>query len=310
MSAEQSASLISIEGFKKTFKTSAFKKPSVAATNINVRVHAGEVHGFLGPNGAGKSTTIKALLGLIAPDGGRIELFGEPVAHGKWRARVGYMPEHPTFYDYLTARELVTWFGRLLGMSRADARAQAATNLERVGLGQALDRRLRTYSKGMVQRAGLAQALMGSPDLLILDEPMTGLDPLGRRDMRELILELKNEGRTIFFSTHILPDIEMTCDRVTIVHRGETRRAGELDTILSETTRGVTVRLADLPSDAFEGLKDVQVERQGSEATVEWQDLEGARAHTETMIRRGARLLRFEPHKDSLEAIFVRSLGD
>src|SRR5262249_31921412 len=162
-----------------------------AAKNISFSVEPKEIFGFLGPNGAGKTTTIKALLDLIRPDSGKLTLLGHPVDSMAWRTKVGYMPEHPTFYEYLSAFEMVVWFGRLTGMTRHEAEKEAQRHLERVGLAHAMHRRLRQYSKGMLQRAGLAQALIGSPQLLILDEPMTGLDPIGRKDIRELIQELR-----------------------------------------------------------------------------------------------------------------------
>ncbi|MEL6187548.1 MAG: ABC transporter ATP-binding protein [Myxococcota bacterium] len=306
--------MILVESFGKTFKTSAFKAPSVAARDISLEVEAGEIHGFLGPNGAGKSTTIKALLGLIRPDRGRVELFGQPVAEGGWRTRVGYMPEQPNFYDYLTGKEMVAWFGRLAGLTRSEADQEAQRQLERVGLGHAMDRRIRTYSKGMIQRAGLAQALLGSPDLLILDEPMTGLDPIGRREIRDLILSIKDEGKTVFYSTHILPDIEMTCDRVTMVHKGRTLRAGRLDDILTETSRGVTVSLAELSDERTRELLEAHgadASRGQDHLTLELKDVEAASALASQLVREdGARILRFEPHRDDLETIFVRSLED
>lgn len=304
--------MILVEDFAKSFKTSAFKAAAVGARRISLEVQPGEIHGFLGPNGAGKSTTIKALLGLLRPDKGRLELFGRAIQDGDWKTRVGYMPEHPTFYDYLSGREMVLWFARLAGLNRVDAEAEAKRQLERVGLAHAMDRRIRTYSKGMLQRAGLAQALLGSPDLLILDEPMTGLDPIGRKEIRELILSLKDEGKTIFYSTHILPDVEMTCDRVTIVHEGETRKTGRLEDILTETTRGVTVSLGDLSVEAVAKLKASHPELLHSDnrATFEVSDLAAATELVgDAVSKMGASVLRFEPHRDDLETIFVRSLG-
>ena len=303
--------MISVKEFKKTFKISAFKAASTAATDISFEVESGEIHGFLGPNGAGKSTTIKALLNLIRPDSGELVLFGEPVAQGAWRSRLGYMPEHPTFYDYLTGLEMVTWFGQLSGMSRHNAEKEARYQLERVGLGHALKKRVRTYSKGMTQRAGLAQALLGSPELLILDEPMTGLDPIGRKEVRELIVSLRDEGKTVFYSTHILPDIEMTCDRVTIVHQGRTQRSGRLEDILTETTRGITVGLEGLSPGTIDKLRTEHPSllSTGAEVTFEIESRQTAQTVVAQLLQgEGVRLTRFVPHRDDLETIFVRSL--
>ena len=303
--------LIEVESFAKTFKVGFFRRPSVAAKDISFEVLPGEIFGFLGPNGAGKTTTIKALLGLIRADAGSIKLLGEPPESMAWRQGVGYMPEHPTFYDYLSGREVVSWFGRLSGLNRTDAEQRAERLLKRVGLDHALDRRLRGYSKGMLQRAGLATALVSDPKLLVLDEPMTGLDPIGRKEIREVILSLKDEGRTVFYSTHILPDIEMTCDRVTIIDKGVTRRTGRLQDILTETTRGIDVVIEGLShADRNEWTdKGVQIQQGDGKLVATFKDVDDARAFAEQAQSRGGKLSRFEPHRDDLESIFVRSLG-
>ena len=303
--------LIEVEGFAKTFYVGFWRRPAAAAKDISFEVRAGEVFGFLGPNGAGKTTTIKAMLDLIRMDAGQIRVLGEPPSSMKWRHAVGYMPEHPTFYDYLTGREVVTWFGQLSRMNRVDAARKAEQLLQRVGLGHALDRRLRGYSKGMLQRTGLAAALVSDPKLLILDEPMTGLDPIGRKEIRELILSLRDEGRTIFFSTHILPDIEMTCDRVAIIDKGVTRRAGRLQDILTETTRGIDVVIEGLShANRDEWLdKGINVQSGDGKLVATFDDVEDARAFARDAQAQGGALSRFEPHRDDLESIFVRSLG-
>lgn len=302
--------MIEVDDFRKTFLVGLRRKPSVAARQISFRVEAGEIFGFLGPNGSGKTTSIKAMLGLIRPDGGRLSVLGHPPSSQAWRAKVGYMPEHPTFYDYLTGLEMVTWFGRLSGMTAKVAKKEAERLLERVGLDHAMTRRLRSYSKGMLQRAGLAQAMMGSPTLLILDEPMTGLDPIGRREIRELILSLRSEGKTIFYSTHILPDVEMTCDRVSIIHRGRSVQTGRLDEILDQTTRGVEIVLSDVPDEVMQGLREQhpELKAQGGKVELSVPDQAEARAIMARLVDAGATLERFEPHRDTLEEIFMRSL--
>jgi ABC-2 type transport system ATP-binding protein len=304
------ASMVRVSGFAKTFHVGFRRKPFQAARDISFEVHPGEVFGFLGPNGAGKTTTIKALLGLIRPDAGAFEVVGHPVESNAWRAQVGYMPEHPTFYEYLTGLEVVTWFARLSGMNRVDAEKEAQRLLTRVGLSHALKRRLRSYSKGMLQRTGLASAMVGSPPLLILDEPMTGLDPIGRRDIRDLILSLKAEGKTVFYSTHILSDVEMTCDRVAIIHQGRSVRTGRLGEILGETARGVEVVISGLDA---ERRGQVEAEHPGAkvqEGKVEvlLPDRQAAWRFAEAMLAAGGTLERFEPHRDTLEGIFMRSL--
>lgn len=302
---------IEVRDYHKTFYVGFFRRPFHAAQGITFEVQPGEVFGFLGPNGAGKTTTIKALLGLIRPASGELRVLGHPAASMLWRNQVGYLPEHPSFYEFLTGFELVTWFARLAGSSRHEAEAKAKRQLERLGLGYAMNRRIRGYSKGMLQRAGLAQALVGEPKLLILDEPMTGLDPIGRKEMRELIRELRTEGRTIFYSTHILPDVEMTCDRVAIVHRGKVAAVGHIESILGNTTKSVSVRFSGLTSDRLASLKErYPVTRVGDGySQLELPDVESARALVAAEQANGASLEAFEPHREDLESLFIRTLG-
>jgi ABC-2 type transport system ATP-binding protein len=303
--------MIFVRNFEKTFYLGLFRKPSVAASGISFEVEKGEVFGFLGPNGAGKTTTIKALLGLIGPDAGELRIAGHSVESGAWRRRIGYMPEHPTFYDYLTGLEMVTWFARLAGMNRIDAQKAATRVLNRVGLGHAMDRRIRGYSKGMVQRAGLAQAIVGDPDLLILDEPMTGLDPIGRLEIRELLLSLKAEGKTVFYSTHILPDVELTCDRVAIINKGSTVRVGRLHEILEATARGVHVVLSNVTNEVVDKYaSDARASKmKGDRLEIFFEDHETAWQEVQRLIPAGVVLERMEPHHDDLESIFINSLG-
>jgi ABC-2 type transport system ATP-binding protein len=303
--------MIEVRDFRKTFLVGLRRRRQEAARRIGFEVARGEIFGFLGPNGAGKTTTIKALLGLIRPDGGSLSLLGHPVDSMAWRARVGYMPEHPNFYEYLSAFEMVVWFARLSGLVRAEAEQEARRLLERVGLAAAMHRRLRSYSKGMLQRAGLAQAMVARPELLILDEPMTGLDPIGRREVRELILELRQEGKTIFYSTHILPDVEMTCDRVSIIHRGETLRTGRLVDILEETHRGVLVVMRDVSAAQLERVRAAHPGAKLADAALEvvLDDLDAARALVADLTAGGATLARFEQYRADLESIFLETLG-
>jgi ABC-2 type transport system ATP-binding protein len=301
---------ISVKNFSKTFRGAIGKRPSTAVVDVTFDVMQGEIFGFLGPNGAGKTTTIKALLGLIRGDTGTLSILGHPADSLGWRAQVGYLPEHPNFYDFLTAFELVTWFGRLSGLTKVDAEREATRQLERVKLGHAMHRRLRSYSKGMLQRAGLAQALVAAPKLLILDEPMTGLDPIGRRDVRELLLELRAEGRTIFYSTHILPDVEMTCDRVAIVHQGKLHRLGKLEDILGETTRSVTVKLSGLSAERLAAIRSAHPSAKTGEdwAEVDFADPAQGRSFAAEHVVGGAVLEALETNREDLETIFLRTL--
>src|SRR5271170_745851 len=193
---------------------------------LTMQVENGEVFGFLGPNGAGKSTTIKLLVGLIFPDAGSAHILGKPITDIEMHRDIGYLPEQPYFYDYLTAAEVLDYFARFHDLTAADRSARVAMMLKKVGLETARKIQLRKYSKGMLQRVGLAQAILHDPKVVILDEPMSGLDPIGRREVRDIILELKREGRTVLFSTHILSDAEMLCDRVGVIVGGKLQGIG------------------------------------------------------------------------------------
>ncbi len=206
-----------------------------------MRVDTGEVFGFLGPNGAGKSTTIKLLMRLIFPDGGTARILGKSIYDVSMHQETGYLPEQPYFYDYLTAAEVLNYFARFHGLTAADRQTRVENMLKRVGLETAGKIQLRKYSKGMLQRVGLAQAILHDPQVVILDEPMSGLDPLGRREVRDIILELKKEGRTVLFSTHILSDAEMLCDRVGVIVGGKLRGVGTPGEMVGIKTQGMEI---------------------------------------------------------------------
>ena len=250
---------IEVRGLEKTFKVGFGGLKEVRALRgLDLTVRAGEIYGFLGPNGAGKSTTIKILNQLIRPTAGTAVVFGEPLSTPRARRRVGYLPENPVFYDHLTGRELMHHYGDLLRLPREETRRRTEALLERVGLGRAGDLGVRRYSKGMTQRLGIAQALLGDPDVVILDEPVSGLDPVGRREMRDLMLELKAQGKTVFFSTHIIPDVELVCDRVGMIIGGRLVREGSVDELLAGKGETVEIVLAGLSSEraaeTFPGL--------------------------------------------------------
>jgi len=219
-------------GISKTFKGDLHARPVKALEGLDFEITQGEVFGFLGPNGAGKSTAIKILLNLIYPDSGSAYILGSDVNDKNIRKHVGYLPENPYFYDYLTAEELLWFAGSVSGMEKNKIRASSDELLAKVNIEQARTRQIRTYSKGMVQRVGLAMALIHDPQVIILDEPMSGLDPIGRKMVGDLILELKSKGKTVFFSSHILTDIERFCDRAGIIVNGKLRLAGHLDKLL------------------------------------------------------------------------------
>jgi ABC-2 type transport system ATP-binding protein len=225
--------MIQIEGVSKHYLDSFSRRKIAALQDLHLHVEKGEVFGFLGPNGAGKSTTIKILIELIYADKGRASINGMDVRNKETRRQVGYLPENPYFYDYLTAEELLWFGGRTAGLSVSIVKERSAALLHKVDLYGARKRPLRTYSKGMVQRAGLALALIHDPQVVILDEPMSGLDPIGRKMVGDLIVELQGQGKTIFFSSHILADIERFCNRFGIIVGGRLRRVERVDQLLA-----------------------------------------------------------------------------
>ncbi|MGB9721520.1 MAG: ABC transporter ATP-binding protein [bacterium] len=234
---------IKIENLHRSFKIHFWEKKKEILKGISFEVCKGEVFGFLGPNGAGKTTTIKSITGLIRPDQGKIEIFSYPPYTLEAKRRIGFLPESPYFYEYLSGYEFLRVHSMLCN-TRAD-KDRLMELIVRVGLRNAADLPLRKYSRGMLQRIGIAQALVGDPDLLILDEPLTGLDPIGRKEIKDLIMELKNNGKTIFFSSHILPDAEAVCDRIGIIIDGRIMKVGTLDELLKKGTKTDEISLED-----------------------------------------------------------------
>lgn len=229
-------SAIEIAGLEKTYQVGFWRKrPKCALHPLHLKVEEGEIFGFLGPNGAGKTTTLKMLMGLVFPTSGSARILGMDVSDPAVKAQIGFLPEQPYFYDYLTAQELLEYYGRLSGVVGKDLSQRVEKVLGRVGLPDVAGVQLRKFSKGMLQRVGIAQAILHEPRVVFFDEPMSGLDPMGRREVRDLMEQLKREGKTVFFSTHILSDAEALCDRVAVIHLGELRAVGSV----AELTSGV-----------------------------------------------------------------------
>src|SRR5262245_7226270 len=229
---------IEIDALTKVFEVGFVRKrPVTALDGLTLTVDQGEIYGFLGPNGAGKTTTLKLLVRLIRPTSGTARILGESIDSVEMHRRIGYPPEQAYFYDYLSARELLTYYGRLARVDEKELGRRVDDTLTRVGLdSKAFDRQLRKFSKGMLQRVGLAQAIVHDPEVVFLDEPMSGLDPIGRRQVRDLILELRDAGKTVFFSSHILSDVEALCDHVAILNAGRLVETGRLAEILTRRT--------------------------------------------------------------------------
>src|SRR5580765_192309 len=233
-------SAIEINGLEKTYSVGFWrKKPKCALKPLQLTVDEGEIFGFLGPNGAGKTTTLKMLMGLVYPTGGSAKILGMEVNDPRMKAQIGFLPEQPYFYDYLTARELLEYYGQLSGVDPKQRSRKVNEVLQRVGLPDVGGVQLRKFSKGMLQRVGIAQAILHDPKVVFFDEPMSGLDPMGRREVRDLMEQLKHEGKTVFFSTHILSDAEALCDRVAVIHLGELRAVGAV----ADLTSGVRGRV-------------------------------------------------------------------
>ena len=278
-----------------------------AVTDVTLSVDHGQVYGFLGPNGAGKTTTIKACMDLIRPTSGSIRLYGMAPGDPAVKHRIGYLPEHPYFYDYLKPQEILDFYGRLFEIPWRERRARIDKLLDRVGLGNARNRALRKFSKGMLQRLGIAQALLNDPDLLVLDEPMSGLDPMGRKDIRDLIIEERDKGKTVFFSTHILSDVEFLCDRVAIVVGGTVRREGMLTDLLATEEQQTEVVVRGLTTEAEVAVVDAggAVSSLGNSKRVLVSRAEVGRV-LETLVRVGASVERLQANRESLETLFMR----
>ncbi len=308
-----SEAVIRISGLAKSFRIGAFHQKRVhAVRSVDLIVNAGEVFGFVGPNGAGKTTVIKMIVGLLRPTAGTAQVLGQQLPNQRVQRRIGYLPETPHFYEYLTGPELLDFYGELLGLSKATRRKRVGELLERVGLSGRADRPMRKYSKGMVQRLGLAQALLNEPDFLLLDEPMSGLDPVGRRDIREIILEERRAGRTVFFSSHILSDVEELCDRVGFMVDGSLRSVGTLDEIRSARLLALEVRVESfddklLTAEQRKRLRDVR--RHGAGATLVFAPDAPLDGILKRLAEAGAGVQEVTQHRQSLEDYFMTEAG-
>jgi ABC-2 type transport system ATP-binding protein len=303
-----SEALIRVEALHKEFRLGLLRTRVTAVRGVSFTVERGDIFGFLGPNGAGKTTTIKMLTGLIAPTGGSATIFGERVPSPRARGRVGFLPENPYIYPYLTPTEFVELCARLSGLSRSAARARARTVLDQVGILYASDRPVGRLSKGMLQRTGLAAALVADPELLILDEPMSGLDPVGRKEVRDLIVDERRRGRTIFFSTHILNDVETLCDRVTILRRGEVVVSGRLEELLNREVRRTDIVLLGASEELERQLAAAgyALRHAGERLVVEASGDQAVKSVLEAALAASASVLEVLPRHETLEELFVR----
>jgi len=303
---------IEINGLTKDYSVGFWNtRPKRALDSLNLRVESGEVFGLLGPNGAGKTTTLKTLFRLVFPTSGTARILGKELNDTSMHQRVGYLPENPYFYEHLTPEELLNYTGRLFGLGYEALRVRCRQLLERVGLTEVRNVPLRRFSKGMVQRAGIAQALINDPDVVFLDEPMTGLDPIGRREVRDLILQLREEKKTVFFSTHILSDAETLCDRVAILNRGQLQGCGELRQILS-LGASITELILETPPEAMlDELRPLVVSmvRTGDRVRLEIREEANIEKAMAIALRGKAKLVSLNPVKMSLEDYFMAKVS-
>jgi ABC-2 type transport system ATP-binding protein len=299
-----------IEHLVKDFRHPMTLRRMRVVDDLSLEIRAGETFGFLGPNGAGKTTTIKLVNGLLRPTSGRIAIFGREARDLAVRARVGFLPEQPWFYDYLRADEFLDFYARLFDIPRAERRLRVKRLLDRVGLGDRARDPLRKFSKGMTQRLGVAQALINDPELVILDEPMSGLDPIGRRDVRDIILELKREGRTVFFSSHLLPDVEMICDRVGILVAGRLLDQTDLHERLAARETESEVRVAGISPAVYRQASALAKRTVGSGSEFLFEvPADGTVEKLIDLVRGdGGRIISITPRRESLEALFLREV--
>jgi ABC-2 type transport system ATP-binding protein len=299
--APSSTAAISLRGLRKIYQTHFWSKRYTALHGLDLDVEPGTIFGFVGPNGAGKTTTIKILVGLHAANQGTAKIFGRDYRDPEARAQVGFLPERPYFYQHLSARELLHFYGQLSGVEGAARKTRVELLLERVDLVRFADVPLGQYSKGMLQRVGLAQALIGDPALIILDEPMSGLDPLGRALVRDIILEERQSGRTVFFSSHILHDVETLCDQVAVLVGGELRGVGSVSELLGGHSRYVEVRVAGLSADALP-VPPTRVDRDEALLRVQPDQVD---ATLDAVRAAGGRVLEVHRVRGTLEDVFL-----
>lgn len=299
---------IEILGLEKTYSIGFWRKrPKHALCPLDLKVEEGEIFGFLGPNGAGKTTTLKLLMGLIFPTAGSARILGMGVDDPRMKAQIGFLPEQPYFYDYLTARELLEYYGQLSGVEAKQRSSRVNEVLQRVGLPDVGGVQLRKFSKGMLQRVGIAQAILHDPKVVFFDEPMSGLDPMGRREVRDLMAQLKVEGKTVFFSTHILSDAEALCDRVGIIHQGELRGVGAVADLTSSVHGKVEVvwQGTAVPASLRALGAECHVTRDTVRAMLSEANQDAA---IEALRRERLRLVSVTPVRTSLEDYYLQKL--
>jgi ABC-2 type transport system ATP-binding protein len=310
MASDASEVVVGVEGIVKDFRPGFGLRVKRVLHGISFEVKRGEIFGFVGPNGAGKTTTLKILMGLIQASAGSAEILGSDVHETDFRKHVGFLPENPYFYDFLTGREILRFYAKLSGVPAHERDERVDTLLEWVGLAHAGDARLRTYSKGMLQRTGIAQALVHDPDVIFLDEPMSGLDPIGRMEIRNLILRLRREGKTVFMNTHILSDVEMLCDRVAVIVHGQIRYEGRIEDFATgegRMTELVVSGIAPEVAQRFEEEMQGELRGHGERIAVRLQEKHVGDA-LQLALSSGADVVSVTPERATLEEIFMNAV--
>ena len=295
---------LSIEDLHKTFSLGFIPKKTKILKGISLSVNQGEIFGYLGPNGAGKTTTIKCILGLIFPDKGKIELFGHSYLSLQAKAQTGFLPENPYFYDHLTASEFLYFYSQLFLIKKKEREEKIKHLLQIVGLEPSADLQLRKFSRGMLQRIGLAQSLLNDPSLVLLDEPLGGLDPIGRKEIRDIIVKLKEEGKTVFLSSHILQDIEMICDRVAIIVNGEIVNQGTLKDLISEKILFTEIDLSGVEKKELKNMGESLTEK-GGRILLRVFEEENVQKVLELIQSKKGKVHSLIPRTETLEDLFV-----
>jgi ABC-2 type transport system ATP-binding protein len=302
--------MLNVENLVKDYTTGFLRKRVRVLKGVSFSVNMGEIFGFVGPNGAGKTTTFKTILGFVTPTSGSVEIIGKPLGDVDVKKHIGYLPENPYFYDYLTGGELLHYMGELHGLNGGGLSKRVGELLEKVNMSHAKRVQLRKYSKGMLQRVGVAQALINDPEFLILDEPMSGLDPMGQREIRELILEQKNKGKTILLSSHILSDVEALCDRVGVIIGGRVVKMGELGKLFEEIHTDYEMLLKGVDEEIVNKLSDLRVileKRTGFIVLKFDEDIKGR--VLDAISKSQADIVSLHPLRKSLEGLFVEEAG-
>lgn len=302
--------MIKTQNLSKIFFSGFLRKKIKALDRLNLEVKSNEIFGYLGPNASGKTTSIKLFVGLLLPSTGKVKIFNQDINSQDVLSQIGYMPENPNFYDYLTAWELLDYYGQLCHLKKSIRGQRAEELLSLVELEKFKTMQLRAFSKGMLQRLGIAQALINDPKLVILDEPMAGLDPAGRKKVRDIIIDLKRKGKTVFFSTHVLWDVELICDRVGILMEGRLRNVGRLDEMLQSEVGFTEIIFKDLTS---EGMVEIrknfsQIVEKGHQVLVQARDERQVEFALSLVNQKKAKIFSLTPQRKTLEDIFMKEL--